>query len=161
MGACGVRFRDTVLGPGSGQRPMRATLNSCQVHPIVLEVMRLHSDSVYRCCASYEVLPTRVSVRPTTVIAATGTGSSAVMLQLRRSPHLLQSSPYLGGSGVVHLVSSPALVPTLPTGLLHSFMSCICSQVPSTTNSIRCPSIADIGMTMTPCIQPGHPGSYV
>jgi hypothetical protein len=24
-GACGVRFRDTVLGPGSGQRPMRAT----------------------------------------------------------------------------------------------------------------------------------------
>jgi hypothetical protein len=25
LGACGVRFRDTVLGPGSGQRPMRAT----------------------------------------------------------------------------------------------------------------------------------------
>jgi hypothetical protein len=25
LGACGVRFRDPVLGPGSGQRPMRAT----------------------------------------------------------------------------------------------------------------------------------------
>jgi hypothetical protein len=26
LGACGVQFRDTVLGPGSGQRPMRATI---------------------------------------------------------------------------------------------------------------------------------------
>jgi hypothetical protein len=25
LGACGAQFRDPVLGPGSGQRPMRAT----------------------------------------------------------------------------------------------------------------------------------------
>jgi hypothetical protein len=30
-----VQFRDTVLGPGSGQRPMRATLFNCQ-DPTVL-----------------------------------------------------------------------------------------------------------------------------
>jgi hypothetical protein len=36
LGACGVRFRDTVLGPGSGQRPMRATIlnNKLPLHVV-------------------------------------------------------------------------------------------------------------------------------
>jgi hypothetical protein len=32
LGACRVRFRDTVLGPGSGQRPMRATIPDIYVN---------------------------------------------------------------------------------------------------------------------------------
>jgi hypothetical protein len=79
----------------------------------------------------------------------------------------LLSSPYLGGSRVVHPVSSPTLVPTLPTGLLHVVYLLVGAQYNGQYTMLQYRRYwnDDDFMMFSPLgpsyFQPGTPGSYV